>query len=193
MEPVSQPGSQRPSAWTKISGNLFRRFSLEPVSARQSRLLGSWYSISLDGWGVELQRSGRLPEARHRFEQALALNTNNWSAAINLQCNTNLQAGKKLNLDGLQEMVDRFKDLPHFALAMNSCGARSEPVLCFLLGRACQQAGWPRQTVQQLERARTLAPDALPPGLSLAELYSHYRMDDKVFEIVKQLRMTASA
>jgi tetratricopeptide (TPR) repeat protein len=193
MKPVSQPDSQRPSAWTRISGNLFRRFSLEPVSARQSRLLGSWYSISLDGWGVELQRSGRLPEARHRFEQALALNTNNWSAAINLQCNTNLQAGKKLSLAGLVEMADRFQDLPHLALVMKSCGPFDEPVLCFLLGRACQQAGWPRQTVQQLERAKTLAPGALPPELSLAELYSRYRMDDKVFEIVKRLRATTAA
>jgi tetratricopeptide (TPR) repeat protein len=193
MEPVSQPGSQRPSAWTKISGKLFRRLCLEPVPAPQSRLLGSWYSISLDNWGVELQRSGRLPEARHRFEQALALNTNNWAAAINLQCNTNLQAGNKLSLAGLEEMVGRFKDLPHLALAMNSCGPFDEPVLCFLLGRACQQAGWPRQTVQQLERAKTLAPDALPPELALAELYSRYRMDDKVFEIVKRLRTTTSA
>jgi tetratricopeptide (TPR) repeat protein len=193
MEPVSQPGSQRPSAWTKISGKLFRRLCLEPVPAPQSRLLGSWYSISLDNWGVELQRSGRLPEARHRFEQALALNTNNWAAAINLQCNTNLQAGNKLSLAGLEEMVGRFKDLPHLALAMNSCGPFDEPVLCFMLGRVCQQAGWPRQAVQQLERAKTLAPGALPPELSLAELYSRYRMDDKVFEIVKRLRTTTSA
>jgi tetratricopeptide (TPR) repeat protein len=193
MEPVSQPGPQRPSVWVKISGKLLRRFCLEPVPAPQSRLLGRWHSISLDNWGVELQRSGRLPEARRRFEQALALNTNNWSAAINLQCNTNLQAGNKLSLAGLDEMIGRFQDMPHLALAMNSCGPFDEPVLCFLLGRACQQAGWPRQTVQQLERAKTLAPGALPPELSLAELYSRYRMDDKVFEIVRHLRTTVSA
>jgi tetratricopeptide (TPR) repeat protein len=193
MEPVSQPGPQRPSAWVKISGKLFRRFCLEPVPAPQSRLLSRWYSISLDNWGVELQRSGRLPEARHRFEQALALNTNNWVATINLQCNTNLQAGNKLSLAGLEEMAGRFKDMQQIALGVNSCGPFDEPVLCFLLGRACQQAGWPRQAVQHLERAKTLAPGALPPELSLAELYSRYRMDDKVFEIVKRLRTTASA
>ena len=86
MEPVSQPDSPRPSVWMKIGEKLCRRFCLEPVPAQQGRLLGKWYSIFLDNWGVELQRSARLPEARHRFEQALALNTNNWSAAINLQC-----------------------------------------------------------------------------------------------------------
>src|ERR1035437_3388134 len=136
MEPVSQPGPQRPSAWVKISGKLFRLFCLEPVPAPQSRLLGRLYSISLDNWGVELQRSGRLPEARHRFEQALALNTNNWVATINLQCNTNLQAGNKLSLAGLEEMAGRFKDMQQIALGMNSCGPFDEPVLCFLLGRA---------------------------------------------------------
>src|ERR1017187_6445284 len=140
MEPVRQPGAPRSSAWGKISGKLFHLFCLEPVPARQNLLLGRWYSISLDNWGVELQRSGRLPEARRRFEQALALNTNNLSAAINLQCNTNLQAGKKLNLAGLEEMAGRFRDLPHFALVMKSCGPFDEPALCFLLGRPCQQA-----------------------------------------------------
>jgi hypothetical protein len=86
MEPVSQPDSSRLSVWMKIGEKLCRRFCLEPEPAPQGRLLGKWYSIFLDNWGVELQRSARLPEARHRFEQALALNTNNWSAAINLQC-----------------------------------------------------------------------------------------------------------
>src|SRR5665213_2922549 len=193
MEPVSQPRSQRPSAWTKISRKLFRRFFLEPVPVPQNRLLGSWYSIFLDGWGVELQRGGRLPEARRRFEQALALNTNNWSAAISLQCNTNLQAGNKLSLAGLDETVGRFKNMQELALVMNSYGPFDDPVLCFLLGRAFQQAGWPRQTMQQLERAKTLAPGALPPELALAELYSRYRMGDKVFEIVKRVRATAAA
>jgi tetratricopeptide (TPR) repeat protein len=190
MEPVSQPGSQRSSAWTKISRSLCRHFNLEPLSDRQSRLLGGWYSIFLDGWGVELQRRGRLPEARHRFEQALALNTNNWSAAISLECNTNLQAGNKLSLARLDELTSRFKDMQDPALALRSCGPFDDPVLCFLLGRACQQAGWPRQTVQQLERAKTLAPGALPPDLSLAELYSRVQMGDKVLEIVKRLRAT---
>jgi tetratricopeptide (TPR) repeat protein len=193
MEPVSLPGLQRLSAWVKISGKLFHRLCLEPVPAPQSRLLGRWYSISLDNWGVELQRSGRLPEARRRFEQALALNTNNWSAAINLQCNTNLQAGNKLSLAGLEVIAGEFKDMRHFVIAMNSCGPFDDPVLCFMFGRACQQAGWPRQAMQQLERAKTLAPGALPPELSMAEIYSRYRMDDKVFEIVKRLRTTASA
>ena len=192
MEPVSQPPPQSPSAWAKISGKLSRRFYLEPVPAAQSQRLGGWYAIFLDGWGVELQRSGRLPEARRRFEQALALNPDNAAAAINLQCNTNLQAGKKLSLAGLDEMAGRFQDLPHLALVMNRCGPFDDPVLCFLLGRAFQPAGWPRQTVQQLERAEALAPGALPPELALAGLYARYQMGDKVFEIVKRLRATLS-
>ena len=44
---------------------------------------------------------GRLAAAQKRFEQALVLNPDNWSAAVDLQCNTNLQAGKKLDLEGM--------------------------------------------------------------------------------------------
>ena len=193
MAPLRPPEAQRPSVWGKICGTLADCFYLEPMPAPQNRLLSQWHSISLDNWGVELQRSGRLPAAQRRFEQALVLNTNNVAAAINLECNTNLQAGKKMTLDRLEAMVGRFKDLPHLILTMNSCGSFDEPGLCFLLGRACEQAGRPRQTVQQLERSKTLAPGALPPELLLAELYSHYRMDDKVFESVKRLRATTSA
>lgn len=193
MDPFQRPATQRLSAWSKFGDELSSGLCLEPLPAPQRQLLGQWYSIALDSWGVELQRSGRLPEARRRFEEALALSSNNVAAAINLECNTHLQAGNPLNLDGLDEMVGRFKDLPHLILAMNSCGPFDEPALCFLLGRACEQVGWPRQTVQQLERAKILAPGALPPELLLAELYSHYRMDDKVFEIIKHLRTATPA
>jgi Flp pilus assembly protein TadD len=192
MEPLCQPAPKRMSAWNKISTAWSGRFCLEPLPAPQQRLLRSWYSIYLDSWGVELQRNRWLPEARRRFEQALALNPNNWSAAINLECNTNLQAGKQLDFTGLDDMVGQFRDLPHLVMAMNSCGPFDEPRLCFLLGRAFGQAGWPQQALQQLERAKTLAPDALSPELLLAELYSRCRLDDKVFEIVRHLRTTTA-
>jgi thioredoxin-like negative regulator of GroEL len=139
---------------------------------------------------VALQRNHQLPAARHRFEQALTLNTNNLSATVNLQCNTNLQAAIKLDFSRLEEMVGRFHDLPHLAMVLNSCGPVDEPVLCFLLGRIYQQGGFSRQALQQIERSKTLAPDALSPALALAGLYSRHRMDDKVFELIKQLRAT---
>ncbi len=189
LNPAHPP---HPSAVTKMGAKLFNWLCLEPVPVPQSLALGSWYSIYLDGWGVELQRSGQLPAAQRRFEQALVLNTNSVSAAINLQCNARLQAGEKLSLVSLNEMTGRFRDLRDIARTMNMYGPFDEPGLCYQLGRICQQANWPRQTVQLMERTIALAPGEPLPELALAEFYSFHRMDAKVFEIVKRVRPTTA-
>jgi tetratricopeptide (TPR) repeat protein len=185
---LRQPEREHSSAWSRFSGKLSRALALQPQTDQQRRLPAEWYSISLDRWGVELQRSGRLPAAQQRFEQALALSTNNYSAAINLECNTNLQAGRPLNLTGLEDLSARFKDLPHLTQFIDRGGPIDQPAVCFLLGRYCQASGWPRQAVQQLERARTLAPTALPPDFALGEIYLRYHDYEKVFASVKRLR-----
>ena len=176
--------SRRP----KGGGKILRSLHVGAVSPVQSQLLGEWFSISLNTWGVELQRAGQMPAARQRFEQALALNTNNLAARINHQNNTNLQAGKHLNLAGLSEAAGWFRDVQRLGLIMNRFGPFDDPVICYLMGSSYQQRGQLRLAAQQFERARTLAPDAPASELALAEIYSRVRMDDKVFEIVKHLR-----
>ena len=190
MEPLSQLRSPQPSAGSKIREKIFHRLHLEPVPVLQSRVLASWYSVLLDSRGVELQRSERLPAARHRFEQALALSPNHVSAGINLRCNTRLQAGKTLNLDSLNEMAGRFRDLRDIFRVMNNDGPFDEPGLCYQLGRICQQAGWPRQTVQLMERTIALAPGEPLPKVALAELYSFWRMEAQAFDSIKRLKAT---
>lgn len=185
---LRQPEREHSSAWTRFRGKLSRMLALEPQTDLQPRWLAEWYSIALDQWGVELQRSGRLAAAQQRFEQALALATNNDSAAINLECNSNLQAGRPLNLTGLDDLSARFKDLPHLTQFINRGGPIDQPAVCFLLGRYCEASGWPRQAVQQLERARTLAPAALPPDFALAEIYLRHHEFEKVFASVQRLR-----
>ena len=192
MAPLRRPDSQRASLWSSLGEKLSRRFYLPPLPVQQSLLLRQWYSISFNDWGVELQRSGRLPAAQRRFEQALVLNTNNLLAAVNLECNTNLQAGGKFNLARVGELEARFRDLAQLTPIINGYGRADEPALCYLLGRYCQMAGLPRQAVQQLERAKALAPAELPPDFALAEIFSRYRQDDKVFAIVKRLRTSLS-
>ena len=193
LEPVSQTGSERNTAWSKIKKTLVQPFHLSTIPSYQSRLLGEWYSAALDGWGVELQRNGRLPEARRRFEQALALNPNNLAARINLQCNTNLQAGNKMSLAGADTLASQFGDLRLLGPIISRCGPFDSPVFCYFLGNVYCQSGLLRQSVQQFERARTLAPGTLAPGFALAKLYSRGRMDDKVFDMVSQLRKQTQA
>ena len=89
LKNASQPASSPESRW------LLKTFRLGEEPSRQTGMLKQWYSMALDGWGVELQRNGYLPAARHRFKQAIDLNTNNWISWMNLYCNTNLQSGTK--------------------------------------------------------------------------------------------------
>ena len=149
--------------------------------------MAEWDSLSLDGWGVALQQQGRWHEARLRFEQALQLNTNNFSAQISLVCNTNLQSGVKLGLANVSKVAGRFGTLSSLSLVMNRCGPFDEPILCFLLGCAYQQTGLWLQAAQQFERTRMLAPGVLAPELALAKLYTQLRLTDRARLLINHL------
>jgi tetratricopeptide (TPR) repeat protein len=181
-----------PSRWSHFTQPLIRRFNrrfaLEPAEDAASPLLAGLFSRLVDEWGVELQRAGQLPAAQRRFEQALLLVTDNPSAINNLECNTNLQAGKPMGLDGLEDLQAAYRDLRQLTQVIGRFGPIDQPVVCFFLGRGFQLLGLPRQALQQLERAATLAPAALQPKLALAEIYSRYRRADQVLALVKQIR-----
>jgi tetratricopeptide (TPR) repeat protein len=193
LEPVSRACSPRYFGRPKTLETLLQYFHLNAIPSYQSQLLGEWYATALDGWGVELQRNGRWPEARRRFEQAIALNTNNLAARVNLQCNTNLQAGRKMSLAGADTVASQLGDMRQLSAIISRYGPFDSPVFCYLLGNVYRQTGLFRQSVQQLERARALAPGTLAPEFALAQLYSRWRMDDKVFEMISQLRKQTQA
>ena len=46
----------------------------------------------------------------------------------------------------------------------------------------------PRQALQQLDRSRALASDALAPQLALASLYTQYRLGDQAMQTIVQIR-----
>jgi len=193
IEPLARPVNQRRSAWELVSQAASRELMLEPVPVPENAALAGWYSCALDAWGVALQRAGKWSAAQARFEQALALVATNWSADINLQANTNLLAGRKLALDGLEIFRAQFQNFPALAQVLTADGPVDEPVVCFELGRSYEALNWPRQARQQLERARILAPGILLPEFALAEFYSRCRLDDQVFALVKQLRPRLAA
>ncbi len=192
LELVARTGSQRPSTPSevkKMAQKIFVQYLyLSAIPSLQNRLLGEWFSVALNGWGVELQRNGRLPEARQRFEQAIALNTNNLAALVNLQCNTNLQAGNKMNLLSVDAIARQLGKLQRLGPIINHCGPFDHPVFCYLLGDEYEQIGLLHQAMQEFERAQMLAPNMLSTKFALAQLYSRQRMDDKVFETVSLLR-----
>ena len=165
-----------------------KRLYLGPVVPSQVALLKEWYSMALNSWGVELQRNGRLPAAQRRFNQALLLDTNNWVARINLNCNSNLQAGTSMSLTGAAGAVDQLGSPEKLVAIMSRLGTIDDPVGCFLLGNVWRQAGLPRWAMQQYERARVLAPDSPAPEFALADLYLHWGREDLAMASINHLR-----
>jgi tetratricopeptide (TPR) repeat protein len=165
-----------------------QRFYFQPVPPTQSRRLGEWYAIALDDWGVQLQRAGQLTAAKKRFEQALALDTKNMAADVNLQCNTNLAAGNKQDLAAVATLGAKLGSLQNLARFNFAHGPVDEPAFCYLLGNACYQAGLPRQSIQQFERAQALAPSLQAPQIALIRLYTRYHRESQAQELIHHLR-----
>jgi predicted Zn-dependent protease len=181
---------QRAGAATKnrALGGLEKKLHLEPVVQGQALLLQEWYAAALDGWGVELQRAGRLPEAERRFTQSLALNPNNWIVRANLFCNTNLQAGNRLGMTDVGNLASQIRSPQNFTQFLGQFGPVDEPSLCQLLGNACASAGLMRQALIHFERAAALAPTVPAPQLALASLYARCGLGGKSLEVIERLR-----
>jgi tetratricopeptide (TPR) repeat protein len=154
----------------------------------QNLLLADWYSMTLDGWGVMLQGQGRWSGSQQRLEQALQLNTNNFSARISLVCNTNLQSGRKLGLAELHTVAGQLENPRRLSLLMNQCGPFDEPVFCYLLGCTYAQSGLLLQAARQFERTRSLAPGVPAPEFALADVYTRLQQTDRARPIISHLR-----
>ena len=183
-------GLQRVCSPKKADFNslLEKHLHLQPLPILQSQVLAEWYSQALDNWGVQLQRANRLAAAHQRFEQALTLNPDNSAAQLNLQSNTNLANGIKLNLTGVDPLATQFGSFQHLNLFIMAFGSVDEPSFCYLFGNLFQKTGMPRQALQQFERARTLAPDVIAPKIMLAELYTRYGYETQAKETISQMR-----
>jgi tetratricopeptide (TPR) repeat protein len=173
--------------------SLRRRLALEPARRDQTAELARWYSTALNNWGVILQTAGNLRAARNRFTQALALNTNNFAAQLNLNCNSNLLAGAPMALTDPRLFAQKFPTAHQTAAAVAAWGEMDEPTMRCAVGAACLATGWPRQAWAEFERARTLAPNDPTPSLALAQLYSQMRMDYETLKITSALREKFSA
>ena len=188
LDALQRTGSAKMSGLNPALRAIYNRFHFQPVPPTQSRMLSEWYALALNDWGVQLQRAGQLSAAKIRFEQALALNENNVAAGINLQSNTNLARASKLNL----ATVDTLGSYQSMAKFMFTNGSVDEPAFCYLLGNACYQVGLVRQSIQQFERARALAPDVQAPQIALVKLYSRYGYNEPAQALISHLRSETS-
>lgn len=149
----------------------------------QSRLAGRLATRTANFVGVELQRSGKLPEAKQLFDMALALDPDNTAAAVNREVNAALTAGKPV-----AESTSRILADYEPTSVMNLFGPVDDPVFLQTWGRTCRNSVEElyRQAVAAYSRAYQLAPDSVGVAYNLAEAWLVAEYPDRAVEVVTQ-------
>jgi len=160
------------------------------VSREQNQnpiLAGTFYSRSLNFWGVQLQRAGDLTNAAACFNLAEEVNPDNFVAQINLQFNQSLRAGKSVPLDLSKTTSDQFGKFRDWNGAISANGPFDEPSFCFVEGiNLAAQNGYFRQAIAPFARVRELEPDNLTVRLWLGRIYVISRLPDRALEALRE-------
>ena len=154
-----------------LMDSLADRAHLAREPNHDAAVLAGFYSRALDYWGVEMQKAGQLTNAAAHFERALELNPDNLVAQVNLECNKNLQAGRKSSVQVSKSIEDEFGKYRNWDQIMGENGPFDEPNFCYEQGRVFVRNNLYRQAAAQFDRVKTLAPENLVARIWLAQLY----------------------
>jgi tetratricopeptide (TPR) repeat protein len=147
---------------------------------------GTFYSRSLDFWGVQLQRAGDLTNAAEHFAMAQKLNPDNVIAGINLDFNRSLQAGQTVPVDLAKATTDQFGKYSSWNAVLNEDGPVDETSFSLKNGVILVSGGLMRQAVEPLERVIQLEPDYLPARLWVAQCYLASRLPDRALDALQE-------
>lgn len=161
----------QPPRW---AARLFDSLYLRTEQNRTASYLAAAYARSLNYWGVQMQRLGRWKDAGLWFQRALALNSANLSAQINLEFNQRHQRGDpaRLALDTVEvRFADLFGKYRAWEPAVKDNGPVDEPTfLCPTASFLWAERNY-HQAAGEFLRCVELAPDWLEPKLGLADCY----------------------
>lgn len=161
------------------------RITREPNA--DATTMAAFYSRALDWWGVEMQKSGHLAEAATHFERAMALNPDNVVAQVNLQCNQNLQAGRKSLVQVGKSIEDEFGKYRNWDQVVSENGPFDEPNFCYEQGRVFVNNDLYRQAAAEFDRVRTLAPENVDARIWLAQLHVLSQMPGEALKLVEEI------
>jgi tetratricopeptide (TPR) repeat protein len=180
---VAPPDPNAPRRWGR---RMLDGFHVPRVQNQNAIFAGTFYSRSLNFWGVQLQRAGDLTNAAACFTLAAEVNPDNFVAQINLQFNQSLRAGKSVPLDLSKTTSDQFGKYRDWNRVLNANGPFDEPSFCFVEGiNLAAQNGFFRQAVAPLARVRELEPDNLEARLTLGQIYVKYGLPDRTLEVLR--------
>jgi hypothetical protein len=128
---LTPPDLNVPDSWGE---RLLNRFHVSRETNQNAILAGTFYSRSLDFWGVQLQRANELEKAAAAFALAKELNPDNIVAQINLQFNQSLRAGKSVPVDPAIATRDQYGKYHDWNEVVTANGPFDEPSFCLAEG-----------------------------------------------------------
>jgi tetratricopeptide (TPR) repeat protein len=173
-----------PDAPDTFAQGVFARLHVPQDGNNNAIDVGVYCSRALDFWGVQLQRAGELTNAATAFQSALALNTNNLAARINLDFNGTLRAGQSPVVNSSQ-VTDRIGRLSSIPAVITQDGPFDDPSFCFAYGYILIQGENYRQAAVLFTRVHELVPGYLPALRMLARIYALNRLPDRVLDVLR--------
>ena len=181
------PTLAHPTFRQKFRKKLHILFEPTPVAV----LLGTYYSLALNTWGVQAEIAGKLPEAGQHFETALALNDRNLPAERNLEFNKDLQAAINPSVQRPETIKDFFENPRATQQSLLQNGPYDEPTYRAGQGVVFAQADLYRQATIQFERVVELVPNYLPARIVLAQFYIQNHFPEKALAMIPFIRKQA--
>ncbi len=169
------------------------------TKSADARRIASYYSESINCWGVELQKaatelkiepqskSSLLADSGGQFDEAFRLNTNNVIARANQQFNSRLRG---VALEGTPiDVTDLGTRLYyHWEKVLGAFGPPDEPELNVQVGRHFAERGLVLQAAHDFERALVLDPTNSMGELDLAKIYIDLKLIDPALRYIDDLR-----
>lgn len=136
-----------------------------------AKRIGQHYSAWVNSLGVRAQMSGDLDSARWAFETALAFNSDNLNAEINLDVNTALSEGRPGTSEETVGLPKELAEARSWGSLLNRHGPIDEANVRTFFGELLIGNDMHRQAVQELARALTLNPTNVTTRLDLGRAY----------------------
>ena len=180
IEKALAPPDQNPP--NNLPNWLLMHLHNAPAPNPNALLVGTFYSRSLNYWGVQLQRAGQLDQAAAAFATAKKLNPDNVNATVNLDFNRTLRAGSTATVDLTRVTADQFGRFRNWNEVVAANGPFDEPSFCFENAVLLAQGGLLRQAAAPFNRVRQLAPGNLATRLWLGQIYLYARQPDRALD-----------
>jgi len=151
------------------------------------------YSVALDFWGVDLQKTGHLKEANAAFAQAVRINPQNFIARINKEYNERLQKNDHRPIDSGDLVYKAINVYGGMVPILKYNGPVDEPDLNLVFGTLMADGHDLRQGAALFERRLQLLPGDVSAELDLAKVFVDSGLVDRATELVRRLRANPAA